>query len=188
MTSPPRRKSLRLPGYDYSQTGAYFVTICVKSRECLFGAVISEEMIVNELGRIVQSYWQNLANHFSHIDLDYFMVMPNHLHGIIFLVGAGSPRPQLPLGNLIGYFKFQVTKKINEFLKTPSTQIWQRGFYEHVIRNEESLNRIREYIMTNPSRWYLDRENPLAQGRDDFDGWLAGFKGRPLPKKRVTRR
>jgi len=107
--------------------------------------------------------------------------MPNHIHGVIF-VGAGSPRP-LPeptLSTIIAYFKYQSTKRFNELRNSPGTQLWQRNFYEHVVRDDNSLNRIREYIMTNPQRWELDRNNPLSRGIDDFDRWLAGIKSRPF--------
>jgi hypothetical protein len=121
--------------------------------------------------------------------------MPNHVHGIIMIVGAGSRRPgnlsnyeggkenrgtpegggtpplqkQPPLSQIIGYFKYESTKDINILRKTPGVKLWQRGFYEHVIRDDESLNRIREYIESNPLRWDLDKENPKAVGKDDFD-------------------
>jgi len=107
--------------------------------------------------------------------------MPNHIHGVIF-VGAGSPRP-LPeptLSTIIAYFKYQSTKSFNELRNSPGTQLWQGNFYEHVVRDDNSLNRIREYIMTNPQRWELDRNNPLSRGIDDFDRWLAGIKSRPF--------
>jgi len=122
--------------------------------------------------------------------------MPNHVHGIIMIVGAGSPRPLIPptdleggetpplqkqpsLSAIIGYFKYQSARLINEQRGTPGAKVWQRSFYEHVIRDDESLNRIREYIDTNPKRWTLDRENPDAEGKDDFDCWLATFKASP---------
>jgi putative transposase len=110
--------------------------------------------------------------------------MPNHLQGIIF-VGAGSPRP-LPgktLSDIIGYFKYQSTKHINELRSSPGAPLWQRNFFEHVIRDDSSLNRIREYICTNPERWELDRNNPGARGTDEFGRWLAGIKGRPAVSK-----
>ncbi len=195
--------------YDYSQAGAYFVTVCVHARKCLFGEVIDGELQLDDHGKIVTTCWHNLSFHYPAIILDAFVVMPNHVHGIIILVGAGSPRPhrelvaeevkggetpplqeiqkKLTLGQIIGYFKWQSTKRINELRGIISGQVWQRGYYEHVIRDDQSLNRIREYIATNPQRWHLDRENPQAQGKDGFDGWLASFKVSPTKKYKSGR-
>ena len=122
--------------------------------------------------------------------------MPNHTHGIIIIVGAGSPRPydtfspngggetpplqnQSTLSQIIGYFKYQSAKRINNLKGTPGAKVWQRSFYEHVIRDDKSLQHIREYIATNPLRWELDRENLLVRGKDEFDNWLSSFKTRP---------
>jgi REP element-mobilizing transposase RayT len=192
MSCESKRKSLRLNGYNYSQTGAYFSTICAQARKSLFGKVLGDDMHVNEYGKIIRGCWQELPSHYPSIQLDYFTVMPNHVHGIIFLVGAGSPRPEIPtsqagggtpplqqvtnLSAIIGFFKFHSTKRINEIRHTPGAKVWQRGFYDHVIRDDESLNRIRNYIFTNPSRWHLDRENPTARNQDDFDIWLDSYK------------
>jgi putative transposase len=186
------RKSLRLTGYDYSSSGAYFVTICVHARKNLFGRVVGDEMEFAEYGRIVHHCWQELLSKYLTIKLDYFTVMPNHVHGIIFLVGAGYPRPEIPslevggetpplqknpnLSTIIGYFKYQSTKRINGVRQTPGASVWRWGFYDHVIRDDDSLNRIRTYIETNPSRWHIDRENPEARDRDDFDIWLDSRK------------
>lgn len=209
MTNPigtTRRKSLRLPQYDYSQGGAYFVTICAQGRKCLFGSVIGGEMQLNDHSKLVTTCWHNLSFHYPAIILDAFVVMPNHMHGIIILVGAGSPRPNAAtvartveggetpplqkyptLGQIVGYFKFQSSKRINELREMVRAPVWQRGYYEHVIRDDQSLNRIREYIATNPQRWHLDRENPQAQGKDGFDGWLASFKVSPTKKYKSGR-
>ena len=197
-----KRKSLRLNGYDYSQAGAYFVTICAQARKSLFGEVLGDEMYLIEYGRIVKGGWQELPSQYLSTQLDYFTVMPNHVHGIIFLVGAGSPRPEIPsfqvgggtpplqqipnLSAIIGYFKFHSTKRINEIRHTPGAKVWQRGFYDHVIRDDESLNRIRNYIFTNPIRWHLDRENPAARNRDDFDIWLDSCKTSPYQINRLS--
>lgn len=194
---PDRRKSLRLTGYDYSQTGVYFVTICAQARKNLFGSIVNDEMHLNEPGRMIYSCWRELSSHYPTIELDYFTVMPNHIHGIIFLVGAGFPRPGVPpgavggetpplqknpnLSTIIGYFKYQSTRQINGARQTPRAKVWQRSFYDHVIRDDDSLNRVRSYIETNPLRWHLDRENLAARARDDFDVWLDSFRT-PRPK------
>ncbi len=183
--TPPRRVALRLPDFDYFQEGWYFITICTKRRAYLFGHIVNEEMQLNEFGEIVAATWDDLSCYNPTIKLDAFTVMPNHVHGIIVIAGskAGGETPPLQktptLGQILGYYKYQSTAKINALRKTASEPVWQRGYYEHVIRDEESLNRIREYIIYNPQRWDLDRENPQAQGKDGFDGWLASIKGRP---------
>lgn len=176
-----KRRSLRIPGYDYSLAGAYFLTICIHGRKYLLGEIIAEEMFLNDYGKIVVGCWNDMPNHYDNIELDDFVVMPNHVHGIIFLVGAGlKPAPAgKPLTEIVRGFKTFSSRSINRIRHTPGVPVWQRGYYEHVIRNEESLNRIREYIITNPQRWELDRENLGAKGKDDFDGWLDSFKTKP---------
>jgi REP element-mobilizing transposase RayT len=198
----PRRVSLRLPGYDYSQEGAYFVTICVAGRQYLFGKIMDNEMNLNAFGKIAAASWGDLSSSYNPaIKLDAFTVMPNHIHGIMIITGAkgfgslsdspiktGGETPPLQkppnLGEILGYYKYQSAGRINALRQTVGTSIWQRGYYEHVIRDDQSLNRIREYIIDNPWRWHLDRENPFAQGKDRFYSWLASFKGRPNLKIR----
>jgi REP element-mobilizing transposase RayT len=159
-------------GYDYTQPGAYFVTICTRDRVCLFGEVVGGQMQLNELGRLVEWTWQDLSNHVANIVLDAFVVMPNHVHGIIIIVGAGSePAPttkQYGLPEIVRQFKTFSALRINEQRGTPGAPVWQRNYYEHIIRTEDSLARIREYIAGNPLRWHLDRENPQAIGEDDL--------------------
>jgi REP element-mobilizing transposase RayT len=173
------RRSIRLKGYDYTQAGAYFVTIVTQDRECLFGEVVEGEMRVNPFGEIVAWAWNDLPNHNPHVELDAFVVMPNHVHGIVLivddLVGAGSePAPTMAmvttrrhgLPEIVRQFKTFSARRINALRGTPGATVWQRNYYEHIIRNEASLNRIREYILTNPLRWHLDVENPNATGVD----------------------
>ncbi|MBI3579254.1 MAG: transposase [Ignavibacteriales bacterium] len=199
-----KRKSIRLKEYDYSLVGAYFITVCTHHREHLFGEIANEQMRVNKYGTIVQDCWDGLTKHYPNVELDQFVVMPNHVHGIVAilddpLVGAGSPRPNSnitvntgarkprpyqykpTLGQIIGYFKYQSTKHINELRNTPGRPVWQRGYFEHIIRNEKSLNRIREYIHTNPQRWDFDHENLSAEYKDEFDSWIKSFKKSSLP-------
>ncbi len=167
------RRSARLQGYDYSQAGAYFITICSYNRECLFGEIKNGEMILNGFGEIVVFTWFDLVNHENHISLDYFVVMPNHVHGIIVIstnktfVGAGS-KPALieavstrhGLSEIVRQFKTFSAKRINQLRETSAAAVWQRNYYEHVIRSEDELNRIREYIQNNPLQWEVDPENP----------------------------
>ncbi|MGK5090421.1 transposase [Deltaproteobacteria bacterium TL4] len=166
------RRSIRLKGYDYTQNGAYFVTICVQNRECLFGKIVDEAMRLNGAGQIVVDTWEWLASQYDHVDLDNWVVMPNHLHGIIVLTDDGDngddgrggsrtaptnhPKKRKPLGRLIGAFKTVSTKHINAWRQTPGNQLWQRNYYEHIIRNEASLNQIQEYILNNPRVWTED--------------------------------
>jgi putative transposase len=186
------RHSIRLKGYDYTQAGAYFVTVCTKDRACLFGDVADGEMRLNQIGYIVRQCWLAIPEHFPRVLLDEFMVMPNHVHGIIVIIRAthnvgathASPQPNAsPLrarphgpqrqsvASIVGSFKSAATKRINEHRGTPGTPVWQRNYYEHIIRNDESLNRIRQYIMNNPLQWTLDRENPAVVTPKPKNAW-----------------
>ncbi|MDP2954442.1 MAG: transposase [Chloroflexota bacterium] len=178
-----RRRSIRLQGYDYSQPGAYFVTIVTRDRECLFGEIVEGAVSLSPYGAIVQECWAELPHHFAHVELDASVAMPNHVHGIIVLmdVGAqhaallrnpGHPAPQFAppqlrvavgsVGTMVRSFKSVVTKRINEIRGTPGAALWQRNYYEHVVRDEDELDHIRRYILDNPVQWALDRENPEA--------------------------
>ena len=179
------RRSIRLQGYDYSQPGAYFVTICTQDRACLFGDVVNDEMELNALGVIVRKEWFRSADIRQEIKLhhDEFVVMPNHVHGIVWLIGddvgahGRAPlqwqRLAKSLGSFIAGFKSAVTKCINEYRHTPGTPVWQRNYYEHVIRDDASLDRTRQYIIDNPARWAFDRENPLVTTPEAENAWLA---------------
>ena len=203
MTAQPRpkhRRSLRLSGYDYSRAGAYFVTICVQDRMCLFGEIVDGVMRLNEAGTIVRDEWLRTTIIRPNVELDAFVVMPNHLHGIIVLHDNRrgtlqraptiqddpalhhAPTPQRPptverfgkptsnsIPTIVRLFKSVTTKRINHLRGTPgrgtsprAPTVWQRNYYEHIIRNEHSLNRIRQYITDNPLQWELDRENPVG--------------------------
>lgn len=179
-----QRKSTRLRGYDYTQAGAYFITICTHTRECLLGEVVNDEMRPNEYGNIVRFQWNEIPVHFSDVGTASFVVMPNHIHGIIVLTDAcrGGVTPpnrvttldktgtepvplrKRTLGQIVAYFKYQTTKSINQIRSTPGAHVWQRNYYEHVIRNQTDLEEIREYIVNNPLKWDLDRENPNKVG------------------------
>ena len=168
-----RISSPRLEGWDYGSHGLYFVTICTHGRECLFGEVVDGEMRLNDAGQAAQAEWVRLPECFQSIELDEFVIMPNHLHGII-LVGAGlappggavgallaAPPASAPtLGDILRAFKSISAIAVNRLLGRSGRSLWQRNYYEHVIRNEDELARIREYIANNPAQWALDRENP----------------------------
>ncbi len=184
-----RRRSIRLKGWDYRTPAAYFVTICTHDRAPLFGRVVDGDMVLNAFGEIVWACWREIPEHFPHVELDAFVVMPNHVHGIIFIVDvvgslhAGATHvgathasplrgdaPRGPasgsLGAIVGSFKSAVTQRINALRNTPGAPVWQRNYYEHIIRTERALNAIRRYIAENPLRWHLDRYNPNATGAD----------------------
>ena len=154
------RSSIRLKGYDYSQAGAYFVTVCTEGRQCLFGDVIDERMKLNEAGRMVQQTWENLPTRFSSVTLDTLMVMPNHVHGIIAIVGAepnrGAAGSPPTLGDIIRAFKSISAIRVNRLLARSGQPLWQRNYYEHIIRDEDEMNRIRQYVEDNPARWEMD--------------------------------
>ncbi|NLE46700.1 MAG: transposase [Chloroflexi bacterium] len=178
------RRSIRLPGYDYAQAGAYFVTLCTQGRECLFGDVMDGVMQLNDAGLVAERCWLEIPTHFPRVVLDAVIIMPNHVHGILVItdstvVGANnhstvgakdlsplrpSARTPLPsgtsgtIGSVVRGFKIGVTKWMRH--NTSHFDVWQRDYYEHIIHNEESLRRIREYIVNNPLQWMLDRENP----------------------------
>lgn len=179
MTADPdryHRRSIRLKGYDYSRAGAYFITVCTHHRECLFGEIIDGEMKWNECGETARRCWLEIPHHFPHVELDEFVVMPNHVHGILVIVendvGANNHSP-LPgatpfrspsraIGSIIRGYKIGVTKWFHQ--NTDIHLVWQRNYYEHIIRDERSLHRIRQYIRDNPQHWHLDQENPQRTG------------------------
>jgi len=159
------RKRTRLKNYDYSENGYYFITICAKNREEWFGKVEKEVMILNHYGKIVNQCWDGLPNHYLNCSLDTFVIMPNHIHGIIVIrnnntVGNGlKPFPTHGLSEMIRGFKTFSSRKINEKIKSENKFEWQKSFYDHVIRNEKSLHNLRHYITFNALKWELDIEN-----------------------------
>ena len=166
------RRSLRLKGYDYKQAGVYFVSMCTLNRTCFFGDIVNGEMMLNAEGQIVAEEWIKTAEIRNNIELDEWVVMPNHFHGILVINecrGTARRAPTVeqfgkPVSNsiptIIRSFKSAVTKRINELRNSPGAKIWQRNYYEHIIRNEDELNCIREYITDNPLKWEFDKENP----------------------------
>jgi len=177
------RQSLRLKGYDYSQAGAYFVTLCIHDRACLLGEIKDEKMQINDIGRIVAEEWIKTAEMRKAIELDEYIIMPNHFHAILFITDDGGgdrrgdlqvapttsgngPKPK-SIGAIMAGFKSAAAKRINTLRGTAGVPVWQRNYYEHIIRNDESLNRIRQYIINNPAQWAMDRENPNRVSYDD---------------------
>jgi len=222
------RRSIRLKRYDYTQRGAYFVTICTHQRNCLFGEIVDGEIKLNTNGEIARGSWLSIPRHFKNVELDEFVIMPNHLHGIIIIdssevvgealanqdfsqlfsevvgealanqdfsqlfsevagealanqdfskqqnlssqcfaptvhtgetVKINGTKPQ-SLAAITQNYKSVSTRQINRMNKAKGNVIWQRNYYEHIIRNEEALNNIREYIVNNSINWVKDQENP----------------------------
>ncbi|MBP6447981.1 MAG: hypothetical protein KA341_14345 [Saprospiraceae bacterium] len=191
-----KRKSIRLKGYDYSQAGLYFITICVQNRECLFGNIENGEMILNDAGKIIDTEWLNLKNRFPNIEFHEYIAMPNHFHGILEIVGAtlvvaqneinvvaqndgiannvlsdnqhekGQPQGIAPtaktIGDMMDAFKSITTVEYirgvkNLGWKPFDGKLWQRNYYEHIIRNEQSYQTISNYILNNPAKWQEDK-------------------------------
>jgi putative transposase len=176
------RRSIRLQSYDYGQDGAYFVTICTHERACLFGTVADGEMVLNTCGCLVEEDWNNLPVWRENVELDAFVVMPNHLHGIVVIqndrtngVGTINRAPTGKFGtmaagslsSIVAAYKAGVTRRVNQLRGTPSAPVWQRNYYEHIVRDEADLGRIRSYIEANPSRW---REDSLYAASDGGKG------------------
>lgn len=167
------RRSVRLKGYDYAQAGAYFVTICTTDRACLFGAINAGAMDLNDAGRMVATIWSDLPARFPGIDIDVFVVMPNHLHGIVVLredASVGAPLVGARLGAIVGAFKSITTVEYGRGARTHGWagfrgRLWQRNYYEHVVRDEADLSRVRRYVEKNPLRWEFDDENPDRDAR-----------------------
>lgn len=193
------RRSIRLKGYDYSQEGAYFITICCHDRKHFFGKIENGNMKLNAFGKIAHAEWEQLPERFSNIELDEFQIMPNHMHGIILIISVGAPLAGAPdrdivrvplagapekniqsmntgnaqakrasvkdaptttttVGNIIGAYKSIVANECLALWKSKRPdetmgKLWQRNFFEHIIRDETSLNNIREYIIRNPENW-----------------------------------
>lgn len=180
------RRSIRLQGYDYSRPGSYFITICTYNREQLYGKIVNEKMVLNEYGKMVEKCWMEIPVHFPHVELDVYVVMPDHLHGIIVITNMGLRNANvvgsqhavnlhlMPQQNrceqfgkpisgtiptIIRSYKSAVTKQINQYRNTPGAPVWQRNYYEHIIRNGSALKHIRQYILNNPKNWETDENN-----------------------------
>jgi REP element-mobilizing transposase RayT len=179
------RKNVRMPEYDYRLPGNYFITICTVERQPFLGSIVGAEVRLSELGRIVEAAWHDIPNHHHGVALDAIVIMPNHVHGIISILSdeGGMPLSQDvidamdraatqstfrggrkgSLGTIAGSFKSASTRNINRFRGTQGATVWQLNYYEHIIRNERSLEQIRAYIAGNPANWDDDPENPYKR-------------------------
>jgi REP element-mobilizing transposase RayT len=152
------RRSIRLQGYDYSQSGAYFVTICTHDRALI--------LITDAVREVVQSTWDDLPNRFAHVSLDEFVIMPNHVHGIVIFTGPDTGTTGRPgLGAVVSALKSISANAANRLLARTGQPFWQRNYYEHIIRSERKLNQLRQYIRDNPARWTDDPDNPESRRR-----------------------
>jgi len=180
------REHIRLPGFDYRENHAYFVTVCTGSRSCIFGAVAEGKVQLTQRGIVVEQCWKDVPNHHPFVELDEMVVMPNHFHATIFFVGndvAATPASPIrspahgplsrSLSAVIGSFKSAVTRTVNQMRPGTGQGLWQPNFYEHIIRTDRGLNLIRDYITNNPGQWAQDEHNPAAQSPVPFDRWLA---------------
>ncbi len=202
-----RRRSIRLPAYDYSEKGAYFVTLVTAGRTPSFGAIKDDVVSLSAIGRIVEEELRRSAEIRRELELDALVVMPNHVHGIVFLqsrfvggrqrdlasgrwgdqpvaptgnvggttlrrFGSGDGPGRRSLGSFVGGFKAGSTTRINRHRETAGTPVWQRNYYERVIRDEDELERIREYVLDNPRRWAEDKHNPMRVDASG-GGWVG---------------
>ena len=174
------RRSIRLPAWDYRWPGAYFITVCTYRRVPLFGDVVDGRMQVSAFGRVVMEEWDRTPTIRPELTMDAFVVMPDHIHGIVIItdvsVGAQGPAPlrgrktrggrpkrqPRSLGAFISGFKSAVTKRINRMRGTPRSPVWQRNYWERIIRDMDEMNAVRRYIANNPARWGHDRSHPAG--------------------------
>lgn len=170
-----KRKSIRLPNYDYSQGGCYFITICTKDKICYFGDISKGEIKLSEIGEIAYENWENTPAHYPNVNLDEFIVMPNHIHGLLWLmndetsVGAQNLEPVQKVKNKKHGFQKIIPKSVGSIIRAYKASVtqwcnnnsfaqfkWQRNYHERIIRNERELKAVREYIINNPSKWSED--------------------------------
>jgi REP element-mobilizing transposase RayT len=193
-----RRRSIRLAGYDYSQAGVYFVTICAADRMSLFGRVADGRTNLSALGESVSKEWLRSEKIRRELELDHWVLMPNHLHGVCVLVPSdgnrdvapvhpGLSRPPRSLGSFVAGFKAATTRLARERFGFSAPSLWQSNYWEHIVRNEDELARIREYIALNPARWNADPDNPdadpgaMMRESWELEGvWVQGARRAPL--------
>lgn len=152
-----RTENLRLQSRDYSQPGYYFITLCINNRAKILGSIDHGKMILNKYGCIVEECWLDLVRHYQDMQLDKHMIMPNHFHGIIRILDPVEPHKHYGLSEFVRALKTFSSRRINESRNTIGRPIWQSGYYDRIIRDDGSLQRIREYILNNPAKWNNDR-------------------------------
>lgn len=153
-----KRKSIRLKGYDYSNSGAYFITICIQNRDSILSNISESIVNLTPAGEMIEKWWLELSNKYPNIDLDEYIIMPDHFHGIIWI---NNYETEINIPKILQWFKAMTT---NEYIRNVkehnwkpfNKKLWQRNYYEHIIRNEKALNNIREYIKNNPLKLDID--------------------------------
>jgi REP element-mobilizing transposase RayT len=155
------RRSIRLQNYDYTQNGQYFVTICVQNRECILGSINQGIFFPSEYGQVVQETLQTFHATYPATIIESWVVMPNHLHFILEIQQSTG----ISLGKLVQQFKYNTTRQINELRNSPGTKVWQRNYYEHIIRTDRAHQIIKNYIVQNPIRWEIDQLHPTIQSK-----------------------
>ncbi len=174
-----RRNTLRHANHSYTQPGAYFITICAHKGIPVFGCIVDERMELNPLGRIAHRAWLDLPNRHTHIKVDPFVIMPNHVHALIWIqaeITEGSTAREYgnpvagSISMLVTAYKGAVTKKANNANEMPGPSLWQRNFYDRIVRSERELANVQEYIRTNPVRWQKDQLHPDAPP-NSFNQW-----------------
>jgi len=192
------RRSIRLKEYDYSQAGGYFITICIQDSKHIFGRIRDGFVELSKIGKIANEFWFEIPKHFEDVELDEFVIMPNHLHGIICIndmdVGVQNFEPLQKQSR----FQHIITKSIGSIIRAYKSSVthwcrqngyegfrWQRNYWEHVIRNEEKLYKIRQYIQNNPLKWHLDRENPKREGTNKLEEEIFKFKRARGPRPHI---
>ncbi len=153
-----RKSSPRLKNYDYKLSGDYFITICTHKKGCLFGSINNDQIDLSDYGMIASLSWLELPDHYAEIQLDEFIFMPNHMHAIVILSSAQNNHS---LSEIIRGYKTWSARKINQHRNLTKAPVWQRSFYDHIIRDDNDLLRIQQYIQNNPQKWALDQENPI---------------------------
>ena len=150
------RRSIRLKDYDYSKEGAYFITICTYNRLCIFGKIEDVEMHLSSIGEIIKKHWEKLPSHHAHLSLAEWVIMPNHLHGILVLAERESLETRSGVSEIIRGFKSFAAIEVNRYREMVGAPVWQRNYHERIIRNEKDYQRIAEYLAANPAKWADD--------------------------------
>jgi len=166
-----RRKNIRVKGFDYSQPGGYFVTVCTAQKRCCLSMIRDASVQLLSIGKILEEVWNGIPEAFPAVKLDMHVTMPNHFHAILLLEPDASTedtgRPPVTLGKVVGYLKMQTVKRARAQLAQPSLILWQQNYYEHIIRDDEDLMRIHQYIYDNPAKWHEDEYYADVTGESD---------------------
>ena len=152
------RKLNRLEYYDYSQNGAYFVTICTQDRKPVLGTIVGDGFPgPNQIGEIAEEYIRRISEKYSEVTVDRYVIMPDHIHILLRIDGTGNPSPTM--GNVVGWYKYQVTKQVNLLRNMPGEKLFQRSYYDHVIRNQQDYDEIWQYIENKPRKWVIKQNH-----------------------------